>query len=151
MFKNMHISSSMTKQFKEAVSSCRVYSHGVDSATVRVLTTGFWPLAAAMQQSKIPVAPWSAYQIFQRLYLAKHNGRQIALQRRLGRLERRVLWSGRERTTYVPSGERIVRQSSAATSRHPGEDVLDVRADAVTPPRRDIEPRHSRNKTRSGI
>ncbi|KAL1418206.1 hypothetical protein MTO96_026092 [Rhipicephalus appendiculatus] len=83
MFKDMHISGNMMKQFKEAVSSCRVDLHGVD-INVRVLTTGFWPLAAATQQSNIPVAPWSAYQVFQRFYLAKHNGRQLTLQPHLG-------------------------------------------------------------------
>ncbi|KAL1427485.1 hypothetical protein MTO96_017199 [Rhipicephalus appendiculatus] len=56
MFKDMNISSNMMQQFKEAVSSCRVDLHGVD-LNVRVLTTGFWPLAAATQQSNIPVAP----------------------------------------------------------------------------------------------
>ncbi|KAL1428842.1 hypothetical protein MTO96_002560 [Rhipicephalus appendiculatus] len=73
MFKDVHISSSMMQQFKDAVSSCRVNLHGVD-ITVRVLTTGFWPLVAATQQSETPAAPRSAYQIFQQFYLAKHNG-----------------------------------------------------------------------------
>ncbi|XP_037505362.1 cullin-3-like [Rhipicephalus sanguineus] len=50
MFKDMNTSCNMMHQFKEAVSSCRVDLHGVD-INLRVLTTGFWPLAAVTQQT----------------------------------------------------------------------------------------------------
>ncbi|KAH7968275.1 hypothetical protein HPB52_007308 [Rhipicephalus sanguineus] len=109
MFKDMHISSNMMKQFKEAVSSCRVDLHGVD-INVRVLTTGFWPLAAATQQSNIPVAPWSAYQIFRRFYLAKHNGRQLTLQPHLG-------WADLSAVFYGPAeNEPSTSQTASASS-----------------------------------
>ncbi|XP_037276310.2 cullin-3-like [Rhipicephalus microplus] len=108
MFKDMHVSSNTMQQFREAVSSCRVDLHGVD-LSVRVLTTGFWPLAAATQQIRIPVAPWSAYQVFQRFYLAKHNGRQLTLQPHLG-------WADMSAVFYGPAENEPSTSQAASTS-----------------------------------
>ncbi|KAL1422584.1 hypothetical protein MTO96_021992 [Rhipicephalus appendiculatus] len=121
MFKDMHISSNTMKQFKEAVSSCSVDLHGVD-INVRVLTTGFWPLAAATQQSNIPVAPWSAYQVFQRFYLAKHIGRRLTLQPHLG-------WADISAVFYGPAENEPSTSQTASTSSgelHPRTYVIQV-------------------------
>ncbi|KAL1486434.1 hypothetical protein MTO96_031389 [Rhipicephalus appendiculatus] len=120
MFKDMHISGNTMKQFKDAVSSCTADLHGVD-INVRVLTTGFWPLAAATQQSNIPVAPWSAYQVFQRFYLANHIGRRLTLQPHLGWADISAVFYGpaEDGPSTSQDGEHIVRRASAANLRHP--------------------------------
>ncbi|KAH8024727.1 hypothetical protein HPB51_001063 [Rhipicephalus microplus] len=53
MFKDMHTSNNMMKQFEETVSSCRVDMHGVD-INVRVLTTGFWPWPLPRSKATFP-------------------------------------------------------------------------------------------------
>lgn len=83
MFKDIHVSDNTMREFKTATHSCGMQLDGVD-LNVRVLTTGFWPLAAATEQSNIPAAPWNAFQAFRRFYLAKHDGRRLTLQPHLG-------------------------------------------------------------------
>ncbi|XP_050039779.1 cullin-3-like [Dermacentor andersoni] len=83
MFKDMNISNNMMLDFKAAISSCRTDLNGVD-LNVRVLTTGFWPLPVATQQSNIPPGPRSAFETFRRFYLARHDGRRLTLQPQLG-------------------------------------------------------------------
>ncbi|XP_065299972.1 cullin-3-like [Dermacentor albipictus] len=83
MIKDMLISNNLMQEFKAAISSSKMDLDGVD-LNVRVLTTGFWPLPAAPQQSTIPAAPRSAFETFRRFYLAKHGGRKLTLQPHLG-------------------------------------------------------------------
>ncbi|XP_070392565.1 cullin-3-A-like [Dermacentor albipictus] len=83
MFKDMNISNNMMLDFKAATSSCGMDFDGVD-LNVRVLTTGFWPLPVATQQSNIPAGPRSAFETFRRFYLARHEGRRLTLQPQLG-------------------------------------------------------------------
>ncbi|KAL1425858.1 hypothetical protein MTO96_018840 [Rhipicephalus appendiculatus] len=125
MFKDMHISSNMMKEFKDAISSSRMDLGGID-INVRILTTGFWPLAAAEQLSNIPAGPWSVFQTFRRFYLAKHSGRQLNLQPHLGWADMSAVFYGTgERAINVPGGDDIVRRASSADLHHPSVDVPD--------------------------
>ncbi|KAH6936139.1 hypothetical protein HPB50_013801 [Hyalomma asiaticum] len=108
MLKDVYISNNMVQEFKTAVASCRMNLDGVD-LNVRVLTTGFWPLAAATQPSNIAAAPWNAFLTFRRFYLAKHNGRQLTLQPHLG-------WADMSAIFYGPVDNEASTSRAATTS-----------------------------------
>ncbi|KAL1482366.1 hypothetical protein MTO96_033848 [Rhipicephalus appendiculatus] len=108
MFKDMHISKNTMQEFKDAISSSRMDFGGTD-INVRILTTGFWPLAAATQQCNIPAAPWSLFQTFRRFYLAKHSGRQLNLQPHLG-------WADISAEFYGPVNEPSTSQAASTSS-----------------------------------
>nr|XP_037273109.1 cullin-3-like [Rhipicephalus microplus] len=108
MLKDMHTSSDEMKEFKEAISSCGIDMRGID-VNVRVLTTGFWPLAAVTQLSSIPTTPWSVFQTFRRFYLAKHGGRQLNLQPHLGRADMSAVF-------YGPTSEPSTSQAASTSS-----------------------------------
>ncbi|KAH7967935.1 hypothetical protein HPB52_004174 [Rhipicephalus sanguineus] len=108
MLKDMHISNNVMREFKDAISSSRMDFGGID-INVRVLTTGFWPMAAATQQSNIPAAPWNVFQTFRRFYLAKHSGRQLNLQPHLG-------WADMSAVFYGPVNEPSTSQAASTSS-----------------------------------
>ncbi|KAK8762567.1 hypothetical protein V5799_026169 [Amblyomma americanum] len=104
MFKDMYISKTMTEEFKAAVASSGIDLQGLDMR-MRVLTTGFWPFPAAIQQSNIPAAPSGAYETFRRFYLAKHTGRLLTLQPQLGWADLSAVFCGQDQpsTSSAPS------------------------------------------------
>ncbi|KAH7954622.1 hypothetical protein HPB49_020249 [Dermacentor silvarum] len=111
MFKDMIISNNVMQEFNAAISSCKIDLDGVD-LNVRVLTTGFWPLPAATQQSNIPAAPCSAFETFRRFYVAKYDGRQLTLQPHLGWADLNAVFYGSgknkpstSKAVNAPSGE----------------------------------------------
>lgn len=83
MFKDMAISNSTMDEFKSHPSYTNAHLHGVD-LNVRVLTTGFWPTQTTPFKTILPSAPRTAFEVFKKFYLAKHNGRQLNLQAQLG-------------------------------------------------------------------
>lgn len=65
MFKDMTVSNTIMEEFKEHVTTSGASLHAVD-LSVRVLTTGFWPIQSATSNCTIPAAPRNAFDAFQR-------------------------------------------------------------------------------------
>eukprot|EP00960_Hanusia_phi_P054671 762734-Hanusia_phi.AAC.2 len=78
MFKDMHTSADLHQSFSRHLAQGDGNSLSLD-LQVKVLTTGFWP-TQPMQQCRLPPEIDHACMVFQRFYLAQHNGRQLTWQ-----------------------------------------------------------------------
>lgn len=121
MFKDMAISNSTMEEFRTHCLHTNAHLHGVD-LNVRVLTTGFWPTQTTPFKTILPSAPRSAFEIFKKFYLAKHNGRQLNLQAQLGWADLNATFFGLKRdestTDQLPasrSSSSVVASSSTST------------------------------------
>jgi cullin 3 len=83
MFKDMAISDSIMADFKSIVVNPKEDQEDID-LSVRVLTTGFWPMLAAVSNCNIPHGPNTAFEAYKKFYLSKHSGRQLMLQSQHG-------------------------------------------------------------------
>uniref|UniRef100_A0A7S0ECD9 Cullin family profile domain-containing protein n=1 Tax=Hanusia phi TaxID=3032 RepID=A0A7S0ECD9_9CRYP len=82
MFKDMHTSADLHQSFSRHLAQGDGNSLSLD-LQVKVLTTGFWP-TQPMQQCRLPPEIDHACMVFQRFYLAQHNGRQLTWQTNMG-------------------------------------------------------------------
>ncbi|XP_071636593.1 cullin-3-like [Temnothorax longispinosus] len=96
MFKDITLSNTIMDEFKNHVLTSGTNLHGVD-LSVRVLTTGFWPMPSATRKCSMPTAPHDAFDAFRRFYLAKQSGRQLTLQPQLGSADLNAVFYGPRR------------------------------------------------------
>ncbi|KAM9323145.1 cullin-3-B-like [Pholidichthys leucotaenia] len=83
MFRDMSISNTTMEEFRQHIQTTSTSLSGVD-LSVRVLTTGYWPIESATPKCTLPPAPRHAFEVFRRFYLAKHSGRRLTLQHPMG-------------------------------------------------------------------
>lgn len=84
MFKDMSLSNTVMESFKEYLTNSPSSNCNKIDLSVRVLTTGFWPLPTTTPKCNVPSVGRLAYEEFRTFYLSKHNGRQLRLQPQLG-------------------------------------------------------------------
>lgn len=65
MIKDMTVSNTIMEKFKEHIAGAGVNLFGVD-LSVRVLTTGFWPIQSVTAKGIIPQAALEAFEVFKR-------------------------------------------------------------------------------------
>jgi len=115
MFKDMAISNSTMDEFKAHCLQFNSHLHGVD-LNVRVLTTGFWPTQTTPFKTILPAAPRSAFEVFKKFYLAKHNGRQLNLQAQLGWADLNATFFGQRRDDTSSDHQNLnTRPTASAT------------------------------------
>ncbi|XP_068196243.1 cullin-3-like isoform X2 [Antennarius striatus] len=83
MFRDMSISNATMDEFRQHIHTTGASLSGVD-LTVKVLTTGYWPIQSATPKCTIPATPSHAFEVFRRFYLTKHSGRHLTLQHHMG-------------------------------------------------------------------
>ncbi|XP_050422595.1 cullin-3-B-like [Adelges cooleyi] len=84
MFKDMSLSNTVMDSFKKYLADTPSLNCNNMELSVRVLTTGFWPLPTTTPKCNVPSIARLAYDEFRTFYLSKHNGRQLRLQPQLG-------------------------------------------------------------------
>ncbi|GAU90405.1 hypothetical protein RvY_02825 [Ramazzottius varieornatus] len=92
MFKDITVSKTANDDFKEHVTQSNTRMP-ID-LQVTVLTTGFWPMTVTPGDITLPAGAQSAFEIFKKFYLSKHNGRQLTLQPTLGNGDLNALFYG---------------------------------------------------------
>ncbi|XP_022660003.1 cullin-4B-like [Varroa jacobsoni] len=75
MFKDMELSKELMVNFKH---------HNQIDMTVYVLTIGYWPTYAAVEDIILPPFMVEAQEVFKKYYLSKHSGRKLQWQHNLG-------------------------------------------------------------------
>ncbi|XP_065840946.1 cullin-3-like [Oscarella lobularis] len=83
MFKDMVLSNSTMDEFRSHLQKTGNNLGGVD-LSVRVLTTGCWPVHAPPVNCNIPTQALRAFESFKRFYINAHTGRQLTLQSHMG-------------------------------------------------------------------
>ncbi|CAN9500899.1 unnamed protein product [Ophioblennius macclurei] len=83
MLKDMSISNATMDEFRHHVQTTSRSLNGVN-LTVRVLTTGCWPIQPETPKCTIPPSPRRAFEDFRSFYLAKHSGRHLTLLHHVG-------------------------------------------------------------------
>lgn len=101
MFKDMSLSNTVMDSFKQ-YNTPSSNSNNID-LSVRVLTTGFWPLPATTPKCNVPSIARLAYEEFRSFYLGKHNGRQLRLQPQLGSADLTALFYENRRENSATS------------------------------------------------
>lgn len=101
MFKDMSLSNTVMDSFKQ-YNSPSSNSNNID-LSVRVLTTGFWPLPTTTPKCNVPSIARLAYEEFRSFYLGKHNGRQLRLQPQLGSADLTALFYDNRRENSATS------------------------------------------------
>nr|CAG4634632.1 EOG090X01NX [Alona affinis] len=94
MFKDMSISNILMDDFRN-IHTTGANLSGVD-LSVRVLTTGFWPIPSPASCT-LPVSARNAFDVFRQFYLGKHSGRQLTLQPGLGSADLSAVFYGPRR------------------------------------------------------
>ncbi|XP_024867705.1 cullin-3-like [Temnothorax curvispinosus] len=122
MFRDITVSNTIMDEFKDHVLTSGTNLHSVD-ISVRVLTTGFWPMQSATPKCSMPTAPRDAFDAFRRFYLAKHSGRQLTLQPQLGSADLNAVFYGPRREESncgglldTPSSSSSIGNGSASSS-----------------------------------
>ncbi|KAM8839512.1 LOW QUALITY PROTEIN: cullin-3-B-like [Synchiropus picturatus] len=93
MFRDMCVSVTTMDEFRQHIQSTSTSLSGVD-LTVRVLTTGFWPVQLATPRCNIHSSPRHAFEVFRMFYLAKHSGRRLTLQHHMGSADLNAMFYG---------------------------------------------------------
>ncbi|XP_050539140.1 cullin-3-B-like [Daktulosphaira vitifoliae] len=119
MFKDMSLSNTVMDSFKQYLSGIPNSNCNNIDLSVRVLTTGFWPLPTTTPKCNVPSVARLAYDEFRTFYLSKHNGRQLRLQPQLGSADITAIFNETRRdnsaTSVISSsasGNTIVSTSS---------------------------------------
>jgi len=103
MFKDMSLSNTIMDSFKQyLISLPSPHCSNID-LSVRVLTTGFWPLPTTTPKSNVPSVARLAYEDFRTFYLSKHNGRQLRLQPQLGSADITAIFNDNHRENSATS------------------------------------------------
>lgn len=119
MFKDMAISNSTMEEFKHHCLNTNAHLYGVD-LNVRVLTTGFWPTHITPFKTILPCAPRTAFEIFKKFYLSKHNGRQLNLQAHMGWADLNATFYGvkREEPTFPTTNSQPIPQMQMPNTKY---------------------------------
>jgi len=103
MFQDMSVSDTIMDEFKDHVNSNNLLSFGVD-LSLKILTTGNWPMQAAASDCNIPTAPREAFEIFKKFYVDKHSGRRLTLQAHMGTADMNAVFFGRKPEDVAKDG-----------------------------------------------
>lgn len=103
MFKDMSLSNTIMESFKQYLSNSPSPNCNNIDLSVRVLTTGFWPLPTTTPKSNVPSIARLAYEDFRTFYLGKHNGRQLRLQPQLGSADITAIFNDNRRENSATS------------------------------------------------
>ncbi|XP_025195333.1 cullin-3-B-like [Melanaphis sacchari] len=121
MFKDMSLSNTIMESFKLYLSNSPSSNCNNIDLSVRVLTTGFWPLPTTTPKCNVPSIARLAYEEFRTFYLSKHNGRQLRLQPQLGSADLTAIFNDNRRensaTSVISSngsGSTVVSTSSTS-------------------------------------
>lgn len=122
MFKDMSLSNTIMDSFKHYLTVSHSLNCSNIDLSVRVLTTGFWPLPATTPKCNVPSVARLAYEEFRTFYLGKHNGRQLRLQPQLGSADITAIFNLNRRDTSSMSsiissngnGSSVVSTSSSS-------------------------------------
>lgn len=119
MFKDMSLSNTIMDSFKQYMANLPSSNCNNIDLSVRVLTTGFWPLPTTTPKCNVPSIARLAYEEFRTFYLGKHNGRQLRLQPQLGSADITAIFNDNRRenssTSVISSngsGNTVVSTSS---------------------------------------
>jgi len=94
----MQVSNTIMEEFKTHVVNQNMSLNGVD-LSVRILTSGVWPMQSSTPNCTIPISPRSAFETFKRFYLAKHSGRKLTLQPQFGTVVMNAVFYGAKQET----------------------------------------------------
>ncbi|ESN98221.1 hypothetical protein HELRODRAFT_101759 [Helobdella robusta] len=111
MFKDLTVSNTIMEEFREHVNFTRANMFGMD-LSVRVLTTGFWPLQSSTTTCNIPATSRQAFETFRRFYLGKHTGRQLSLQAQHGSADLHAVFHASKRSSQSQSGGGVAGSGS---------------------------------------
>jgi len=103
MFKDMSLSNTIMESFKLYLSNSPSSNCNNIDLSVRVLTTGFWPLPTTTPKCNVPSIARLAYEEFRTFYLGKHNGRQLRLQPQLGSADITAIFNDNRRENSATS------------------------------------------------
>lgn len=103
MFKDMSLSNTIMDSFKHYLTVSPSLNCSNIDLSVRVLTTGFWPLPATTPKCNVPSIARLGYEEFRTFYLSKHNGRQLRLQPQLGSADITAVFNLHRRDTSSTS------------------------------------------------
>jgi cullin 3 len=103
MFKDMSLSNTIMESFKLYLSNAPASNCNNIDLSVRVLTTGFWPLPTTTPKCNVPSIARLAYEEFRTFYLGKHNGRQLRLQPQLGSADLTAIFNDSRRENSATS------------------------------------------------
>ncbi|CAH1721454.1 cullin-3-B-like [Aphis gossypii] len=103
MFKDMSLSNTIMDSFKLYLSNSPSSNCNNIDLSVRVLTTGFWPLPTTTPKCNVPSIARLAYEEFRTFYLGKHNGRQLRLQPQLGSADLTAIFNDNRRENSTTS------------------------------------------------
>ncbi|XP_071637774.1 cullin-3-like [Temnothorax longispinosus] len=137
MFKDITLSNTIMDEFKNHVLTSGTNLHGVD-LSVRVLTTGFWPMQSATRKCSMPTAPRDAFDAFRRFYLAKQSGRQLTLQPQLGSADLNALFYGPRREESNCGGLNTPSSSSSIGNDSASSGLVSQRSSICSAPRKHI-------------
>ncbi|XP_071638558.1 cullin-3-like [Temnothorax longispinosus] len=137
MFKDLTVSNTIMDEFKDHVRTSGTNLHGVD-LSVRVLTTGFWPMPSATRKCNMPTAPRDAFDAFRRFYLAKQSGRQLTLQPQLGSADLNAVFYGPRRKESNCGGLNTPSSSSSIGNDSASSGLVSQRSSICSAPRKHI-------------
>uniref|UniRef100_A0A1A9VCL1 Cullin family profile domain-containing protein n=1 Tax=Glossina austeni TaxID=7395 RepID=A0A1A9VCL1_GLOAU len=83
MLKDMSSSDIINREFKTYINNDKLSLAGV-KLTVKILTTGYWPLQTSTPNCNIPFPVREGFETFKKFYLRKRSGRKLTLQPQLG-------------------------------------------------------------------
>lgn len=101
MFKDMATSDSTMEEFKRYCDDDNASLQNID-LSVRVLTANNWYSQATPLSIILPDAPRTAFEVFKKFYLEKHNGRKLDLQAQLGFADLNAIFYGPARDDAEP-------------------------------------------------
>lgn len=133
MFKDMSLSNTIMDSFKQYLTnSPSPHCSNID-LSVRVLTTGFWPLPTTTPKSNVPSVARLAYEDFRTFYLSKHNGRQLRLQPQLGSADLTAIFNDnhREHSTTSVISSNGSNNTVVSTSSSSGTSINNVNSSSV--------------------
>ncbi|XP_024890678.1 cullin-3-like [Temnothorax curvispinosus] len=137
MFKDLTVSNIIMDEFKDHVRTSGTNLHGVD-LSVRVLTTGFWPMQSATRKCSMPTAPRDAFDAFRRFYLAKQSGRQLTLQPQLGSADLNAVFYGPRREESNCGGLNTPSSLSSIGNDSASSGLVSQRSSMCSAPRKHI-------------
>lgn len=133
MFKDMSLSNTVMESFKDFLTNSPSSNCNKIDLSVRVLTTGFWPLPATTPKCNVPSVARLAYEEFRIFYLGKHSGRQLRLQPQLGSADITAIFNDNHRDNSATS---VISSSASgsivvSTSSNSGTSMIDNGSSSV--------------------